>query len=95
MPENCEKYAYHQRPQYAAIMAFMVEKTAALVGRRLRRLRLRRGLTQNVLADKAVITRKYVSDLELGRYDVTVDVLRRLCKALRMTLEEFFEDFDL
>jgi transcriptional regulator with XRE-family HTH domain len=52
------------------------------MGRRLRRLREARGLTQAALAKRARITREYVVRLEAGRYDPTLSVSARLAKAL-------------
>ena len=45
-------------------------------------------MTQAALAARAEITRKYVIDLEAGRYDPTVGVLRRLAKALGVPVTE-------
>jgi transcriptional regulator with XRE-family HTH domain len=58
------------------------------MGRRIRRVRETKGLTQHTLADKADITRKYVVDLEAGRYDPTIGVLRRIAKALGVPVTE-------
>jgi len=37
-------------------------------------------------ADKAKITREYVNKLEAGRYDPTLGVLKRLARALGVSL---------
>ena len=58
------------------------------MGRRIKRARETKGMTQAALAARAAITRKYVIDLEAGRYDPTVGVLRRLAKALGVPLAE-------
>lgn len=65
-------------------------KARALVARNLRRLRVRRGLSQEVLAIDAGIDRAYVSRLERGLENPTVAVLERLAKALDAEIVEFF-----
>jgi DNA-binding XRE family transcriptional regulator len=40
------------------------------------------------LASKVKITREYVNKLEAGRYDPTLSVVRRLAKALKVTVGE-------
>jgi transcriptional regulator with XRE-family HTH domain len=65
-------------------------KARALVARNLRRLRVRQGLSQEVLAVDARVDRTYVSRLERGLENPTVDVLERLGGALAAKIEEFF-----
>jgi transcriptional regulator with XRE-family HTH domain len=62
----------------------------ALVARNLRRLRVRRGLSQEVLAVDAQIDRTYVSRVERGLENPTVAVLERLAAALDSQITEFF-----
>jgi transcriptional regulator with XRE-family HTH domain len=65
-------------------------KARALVARNLRRLRVRRGFSQEVLAVDAQIDRTYVSRLERGLENPTVAVLERLAEALGAQIVEFF-----
>ncbi len=65
-------------------------KARALVARNLRRLRVRRGLSQEVLAVDGRVDRTYVSRLERGLENPTVEVLERLALALDVRIEEFF-----
>jgi transcriptional regulator with XRE-family HTH domain len=65
-------------------------KSRALVARNLRRLRVRKGLSQEVLAVDARIDRTYVSRLERGLENPTVAVLERLAEALGAQIVEFF-----
>ena len=62
----------------------------ALVARNIRRLRVRKGLSQEVLAVDARIDRTYVSRLERGLENPTVAVLERLAEALGSQIVEFF-----
>lgn len=54
----------------------------ARVAFHLRRLRVERGLSQEALAVDAGVDRSYVSGLERGAFNPTVDVLDRLAAAL-------------
>jgi transcriptional regulator with XRE-family HTH domain len=65
-------------------------KARALVARNLRRLRVRKGLSQENLAVDAGIDRTYVSRLERGLENPTVAVLERLSQALGAEIVEFF-----
>jgi transcriptional regulator with XRE-family HTH domain len=58
---------------------------------KLRRIRKAKGLTQDALAKKARITRIYVNNLEAGKYDPTVGVVKRLAKALGVPVTELLE----
>jgi transcriptional regulator with XRE-family HTH domain len=65
-------------------------KAGALVARNIRRLRVARGLSQEVLAVDAEIDRTYVSRLERGLENPSVAILERLAKALSANIEELF-----
>jgi transcriptional regulator with XRE-family HTH domain len=61
-----------------------------LVARNIRRLRVARGLSQEVLAVDAGIDRTYVSRLERGLADPGVAILEKLARALSSNIDEFF-----
>ena len=65
-------------------------RARALVARNIRRLRVARDLSQEVLAVDAGIDRTYVSRLERGLADPSVAVLEKLARALASNIEEFF-----
>ena len=57
-------------------------------GKQLQRLRTRRGLTQEQLAETASLSRTFLTKLELGQHDPTLSTLVRLAKALRVSVTE-------
>ena len=61
-----------------------------MVARNIRRLRVARELSQEMLAVDAGIDRTYVSRLERGLENPSVAVLEKLSRALSSTIEEFF-----
>ncbi len=57
-----------------------------------KQLREAKGLTQAELAEKAAISREYVALMESGgRANPTMDVLKRLAKALKVTVGDLLE----
>ena len=71
------------------LFAFLHEGEGARGGN-LRRRRVRRGLSQEILAVDAGIERTYVSRLERGLENPTIAILERLSKALSADIADFF-----
>lgn len=63
------------------------------VGKRIKYLRNRIGISQEELADKADIDRTYITSVECGKRNISIINIEKLAKALGVTLSEFF-DFD-
>jgi transcriptional regulator with XRE-family HTH domain len=61
-----------------------------LVAWNLRRIRVKRGLSQERLAFDSEVDRSYTGSLERGEENPTVDILDRLAKALDVPLKELF-----
>ncbi len=59
---------------------------------RLKVLRGQRGLTQEMLAKKAGLTREYLARLETGRHDPPLSTLTRLARALRTDIRELLRE---
>ena len=60
------------------------------VGQRIKELRKKLQLSQEGLANEAVVDRTYVTDVENGRRNISVEVLERLIVALKVSFTEFF-----
>jgi transcriptional regulator with XRE-family HTH domain len=65
-------------------------KANTLIARNIRRLRVARALSQEMLAVDAGIDRTYVSRLERGLENPTVTVLEKLARAFSSNIEELF-----
>ena len=61
-----------------------------LVGRRIKALRKQRKFSQEALANKAGTSAKYLSRIELGRENPTLDILLRLSDGLDVEPYELF-----
>jgi transcriptional regulator with XRE-family HTH domain len=62
------------------------------VGKKIKALRLASDLTQEELADRARLTKGFISQLENDQTSISVDSLNDLLEALGITLSEFFSD---
>jgi transcriptional regulator with XRE-family HTH domain len=60
------------------------------VGDRIRQLRQEMELSQEALGLKAEVDRTYVSDVENGRRNISVELLEKLLSALEVSFTEFF-----
>ena len=67
-------------------------KAAALVAWNLRRLRVKRGLSQEGLAAEADVDRSYVGRLERAEENPTIGVLERIAAVLDARVIEFFRE---
>jgi transcriptional regulator with XRE-family HTH domain len=64
----------------------------AAFGAAVRTLRMRRGLTQEALAERAQLHRTYLTDVELGRRNVSLYNIGRLAAALEVPMAELIGD---
>lgn len=58
------------------------------LGKAVVKLRKRLGISQEQFAFDSNIDRKYMSDIENGKRNISVDVLERLAKTLRMSISQ-------
>ncbi len=63
------------------------EELVKSVGKRLRELRLKKGISQDVVY---IDTDIHIARVEMGRYNITISTLSDLCDYYGITLEEFF-----
>lgn len=62
------------------------------VGKRVRSLRKKYGLSQESLALKADITPAYLGQIERGKKHPTVVTVEKVCRSFNISLSEFFQD---
>jgi len=60
------------------------------VGSRLKELRVKNNLTQEQLSRVADIDRTYISDVENGRRNISIETLETLINGLNVSLAQFF-----
>jgi transcriptional regulator with XRE-family HTH domain len=67
-----------------------VSKTTEIIGRRLKRLRRKAGLSQEKLSWFAGLNRGYVGFIERGARNPSITTLTKLAKALKVSLDSLF-----
>ncbi len=68
--------------------------SVANLGKRLKEIRLRKGLTQEALSARSGLTKSYVSLLEAGKKTPAISTLSDIAAALGTTLGELFESVE-
>lgn len=68
----------------------MNENILFAFGQRVRKLRLERCLSQEELADKCGLHRTYISDVELGKRNVSLENIARIAESLEISLPDLF-----
>lgn len=77
-------------PRRQPVLSFEDRAYRRVLGDRLRHLRAERGLTQEQLADRAGLAREYLSKVESGHRNPSLDIIARLAQALEVSLEDLF-----
>lgn len=62
-----------------------------LIGKRITHLRNRKDLSQQKFANEADIERSYLTHVEKGRKNISVNTLKKITTALGVSLKEFFD----
>lgn len=65
------------------------------VAKRIRHLRLKKGVTQEYLAEKADLGFNYIYRLENKSLNVKIETIEKIMKALDIDIQEFFDIKDL
>lgn len=61
-------------------------------GNRLMQLRKERKISQETLAELSGLNRPYISGIEQGKRNVSLEVIESLAKALDIQIKDFFEE---
>ena len=60
------------------------------IGQRIKTLRKELGLSQEALALKSEVDRTYMTDVENGRRNISIEILEKIIIGLEMSFNEFF-----
>src|SRR5713101_5951697 len=66
------------------------EEFLLFLGKRVRELRNRRGMTRKMLAHEADVSERHLAQLEIGEGNVSIVLLRRIAASLSISLAELF-----
>ena len=62
-------------------------------GQRVRNQRMKLGISQEELASRADVHRTYIGMIERAEKNITLENIEKICKALDLTVSDFFKDF--
>ncbi|ETT56793.1 helix-turn-helix domain-containing protein [Paenibacillus sp. FSL R7-269] len=62
-----------------------------IIGKTIKAIRMKQGLSQEDLADKCDVDRSYISMIEVGRNEPSVTKIFDLCKGLNIRPSDFFK----
>lgn len=72
----------------------MQSKILICYGQTIRELRQSRNISQEAFADMCSLHRTYISDVELGKRNVSLENIAKMAQALGISLPELFERVD-
>lgn len=63
-------------------------------GKAIRKLRIEKGISQEAFADMCDLHRTYISDVELGKRNVSLENIQKMAVALNMSISDVFLEVD-
>lgn len=63
-------------------------------GQTVRRLRLSKNISQEKFADMCNLHRTYISDIELGKRNVSLENIEKMAKALDIHISDLFKEVE-
>ena len=75
-----------------AVFCFVTDMNAReQLGKRILFLRKQKGMTQNDLAFKSGLGREYISTVECGKRNISIDAIEKISFALSLPLKDLFD----
>lgn len=68
-----------------------IRKIRSNIGRKIRNLRLEKGISQEKLAEKVNTSREHISCIERGKNLTTIETLYEMSKFFEIEIKDFFE----
>ena len=72
----------------------MKEHILIRYGQAVRKVRLEQGISQEELADRCGLHRTYISDVELGKRNISLENIELIAISLNRTLSDFFKEVE-
>ncbi len=63
-------------------------------GQAVRKVRLEQEISQEELADRCGLHRTYISDIELGKRNLSLENIERIARSLNKSLSDFFREVE-
>jgi len=65
------------------------------ISRELKKQRLFHGISQEKMALKCNVDRKYLYTMEMGKTNISCDMLQKLCNGFEISMEQFFKNINI
>ncbi len=65
-----------------------------IFGETIKKIRLKKGLSQETLAFEADIDRTYISDIEKGKRNISIQVVYKLALALQISFSDLIKEIE-
>jgi len=62
------------------------------IGKKVKAFRLKAGISQETLSYLADLDRTYIPSIEKGERNISITVLGKLAKALKVSMKDFFDE---
>ena len=72
----------------------MREHILVRYGQTVRKVRLEQGMSQEELADRCGLHRTYISDVELGKRNLSFENIERIAVSLNKSISDFFKEVE-
>ncbi len=72
----------------------MQENILMSFGQTIRKIRLSKGISQETFADMCDLHRTYISDIELGKRNVSLENIEKMSVALNLKISQLFEEVE-
>ncbi len=72
----------------------MIDNILVRYGKVVRRLRLEKNISQEELAELCGLHRTYISDIELGKRNVSLENIERIAASLAISLSAMFKEVE-
>lgn len=72
----------------------MSDESLKRFGEAVRKIRTSCSISQEALADKCNLHRTYISDIELGKRNVSLVNIDRIARALNIQLSDLFKEYE-
>ena len=72
----------------------MPEHILIRYGHAVRKVRLAQGISQEEFADRCGLHRTYISDVELGKRNLSLENIERIAISLNTSLSDFFKEVE-
>ena len=72
----------------------MQEDLLLIFGKTIRKIRLSKNISQEKFADLCNLHRTYISDIELGKRNVSLENIGKMASALDMNISELFQEVE-